>query len=472
MKTFSNRTVVLAAIAIVVAVALVAGAYTIGARQGQPAAGTIVQVARPAGAAEAAAAPTGWDTEWSQKLGVTLLEEFDSGGLPVWNPKDHPLVFITTEGPGYANQLSGAVTTPGVAIIDANTREVVASRHYDLGYEGYFEPHGLGVSLDGRWIYLPTGSSAGFGDVGSGRLLIIDAQTLNLQMVLATPTNPHHAKAFTNAQGQQLVLAYGFREGNFYVLDPNDNNRVVGGVANADLKARGYLAFVNPSGKYMFISIRPPSGMEVHGGVAIVDTETWEVVRGIETGGSPIWAEFSADGKYAYVSNGHDSTVSKIDISSEDVAAWEVVGEARAGTEGPYGLRLSWDEKQLWTVGKGEGSHNLGITMGLVNPETMGRPVGEFYTGCARADHATLHPDPSLNQIWVTCNASFETIVFDMEKKEVTARIPMPSGGSTHSGSFVRYNPDFSGEVLSDQNGLHGSALEQKRTLITATASK
>jgi len=67
--------------------------------------------------------------------------------------------------------------------------------------------------------------------------------------------------------------------------------------------------------------------------------------------------------------------------------------------------------------------------------------------------------------LWITCNSSFEVVVFDLDQRKVTARIPTPNGGSTHSGAFVRYT-GWSGEVLSDHNGLHGQALALKRKLL------
>src|SRR6266545_2891117 len=77
----------------------------------------------------ALSADDGWATPLATKLGVSLEKRFDSSGPDAWDPKKHPLVFITTEGPGYGGLLSG-VTLPGIAIVDADTREVVTSRHY------------------------------------------------------------------------------------------------------------------------------------------------------------------------------------------------------------------------------------------------------------------------------------------------------------------------------------------------------
>ena len=48
-----------------------------------------------------------WATPWSELVGVTLEYTFDSDGPDAWDPTEHPLVFITTEGPGYGGLLSG-----------------------------------------------------------------------------------------------------------------------------------------------------------------------------------------------------------------------------------------------------------------------------------------------------------------------------------------------------------------------------
>ena len=66
-------------------------------------------------------------------------------------------------------------------------------------------------------------------------------------------------------------------------------------------------------------------------------------------------------------------------------------------------------------------------------------------------------------------NASFEVVVFDLDLREVSARIPLPNGGSTHSGAFVTYPDGWNepGVTVSDHNGLQGEALEMKRKLMS-----
>ena len=459
MKISKKWTGVMSIIA-VVAIMLVVGAC--GAqRAGKSSA--VVQVSTPVEAPQAVSS-SDWDTEWSQMIGVRLLERFDSSGDPAWDPQKHPLVFVTTIGPGYGGLLGG-LTLPGIAIIDAKTKKVVTYRTYDLGYEAYFEPHGLAVSPGGEWIYLPTGEGR-----AKGRWLIINARTLKLDKIVASPGRPHHANSFIDAAGHDRVLAYGWDHG-AYVFDPRDDNRVVGGVTPTTMGTNSYLYFVDPSGAEMYASGREPgsvrqTGSDVKSIVSVVDTESWEVLEWFEAHDStPVWVAFSADGKYAYVSGGHESIVVQYDRMESEVA-----NIVRAGVEGPYGVHLNWLDNELWTIGKGEGSHNLGKVIGLIDMSSSrwksGRPSDQFYTGGIRGDHGTLHPDPELNEMWITYNSSFEIVVFDLGKREVKSRIPMPEGGSTHSGAFVQYNPDFTGSVLSDHNGLQGAALEKKRSMI------
>jgi len=415
-----------------------------------------------------------WTTPLAEKLGVELIEDFDSSGEAAWDPTAHPDVFITTEGPGYGGLLSG-VEKPGVAIYDAYTHELVASMQVDvdaLGWDSVFEPHGLGVSPDGEWIYLPSGDGASFG-AGEGRFLIINAKTLKLDKVIRTMGRPHHAKMFKSESGKEYSYGYGWGQP-LFVMDPKKDNKVVGGLDFNDMGIEGYLYFVSPDGGEMIASGRFRQGSArnaLHDNVMVrIDTETWEMIDYVPVNDStPVWVSFASDGKHAYFSGGHSSQVFKYDMQAN-----EVVAHSRAGVEGPYGVHLGWNDTDLYTIGKGEGSHNRGKVVGLIDAELMEvstRPVNQFTTDCLRGDHGTLHPNPDVNELWVTCNSSFETVVFDLDLKEVTDRIPTPNGGSTHSGAFVQYD-GWDGEVQADQNGLHGAALAKKRELLGLTGAR
>ncbi len=423
------------------------------------------------------AALSDWDTPFSQALGIHLLQKLDSSGPDAWDWKTHRAVFISSEGPGYGGFVS-KVKTPGLTIIDAYTYQVIASQHYDLGYDEYFESHGLGVSPDGKWIYVPTGDLKNRAAGNAGRILIVNAKTLKVDMILSTKSMPHHLKSWTSPEGKGLVMGedfnaqaikFGIRPGSgVYVLDPNDNNRVVGGINADSLQANPYLSFASPKGDFFYIGLPPGQssdpdiGHHLEGMWAVVDTKTWEPVKYYMGGFDPIWTAFSSDGKFAYLCDGGSDEVFKVDTDAK-----KVIGKARSSVHGGYGCHLGWDETKLWVIEKGEASHNRGKNIGLVDAKLM-LPLDNYNTAWLRADHGTLMPDPARNELWVTANSSFEVVVWDMTNNQVKMRIPTPNGGSTHSGAFVWYKADGSGEVLSDQNGTHGEARDAQAKIAAA----
>jgi DNA-binding beta-propeller fold protein YncE len=415
-----------------------------------------------------------WGNEWSDRVGAHLEYSFDSSGPDAWDAKKHSTVFFTTEGPGYGGLLSG-VSLPGVAIFDGDTREAVATKSYDVlswGWKNVFEPHGLGTSPDGKWIYLATGEGS-FMTTGehAGRFLVINARTLKIDKVIKLQGQAHHAKSYRTPEGEQRVILYGWSQP-LLVLDPDNDNRPVGSVTHQDQGSEAYQYFPSPNGDLIVgLGRYRDFDMRKHlkdNPIWLIDPKTWKVKKWIAVGDSALaWASFSSDSKYLYVTGARNSIVIQVDLHEQ-----EVITEQRAGVDGPYGNHFGWDDRFIYTIGKGEESHNRGKVLGMVDVDTMlvpgSRAMNQFYTGCVRGDHGTLHPDPEANELWISCNASFEVVVFDLDRLEVTARLPLPNGGSTHSGGFVIYPNgwDDIGETVSDQAGLQGSALEMKRKII------
>src|SRR5688572_18180659 len=94
------------------------------------------------------ARPSGWDTAESVRGRIRLLATYDSSGPDAWDVKAHPLVYFTSEG------VERPPMKSGVQVIDANARKVIASALFDLGEEVTENPHGVGISPDGRWLYI------------------------------------------------------------------------------------------------------------------------------------------------------------------------------------------------------------------------------------------------------------------------------------------------------------------------------
>ena len=77
----------------------------------------------------------------------------------------------------------------------------------DPAYSTKLSSHGIGVSPDGKYTYLPSMTSIGAAEGTTPEYtLVLDTRTLKLYQVLATGGTPHHVKAFRDANGRQLVL--------------------------------------------------------------------------------------------------------------------------------------------------------------------------------------------------------------------------------------------------------------------------
>ncbi|MBI3979155.1 MAG: hypothetical protein HY331_13305 [Chloroflexi bacterium] len=409
----------------------------------------------------AGAQPSGWDTKESIRGGLKLVATYDSSGPDAWSAKDHPMVYFSSEG---GNDLYA-----GLHIVDAASKTVVASARYELGaYK--VSPHTVGVSPDGKWAYLQGGRTVD--GKNEDVTLIVNARTLKLDKILKQESlfqgatrvqRLHHVISFVDTKGQdRVVLEYGFGSsgGPHFLIDPKENNKVVMAITTEDT---GYwmghpFLTVDPARKFLYVGLKMAAWADHTkdvGGLAKINLDTRAVTIIPGVGEHLIGMSHTADGKFLYVNDGHDSMVYKIDTEKN-----EVVGKTSAGVAGPYGLALNWDETELFSVGKGEGSHNTGSVLGvidlvdfrtkrgIINPIPLG---GEGKV--ASIDHALLHPDPKLNELWVSNMAGDQTIVLDLKTRTVKARIPTPNKGNTHSGAFVQYNADWTGKVLADHGG-------------------
>lgn len=446
---------------------------------------TVVQLGQlqpvPAGAQ-----PSGWDTPESIRGGMKLLASYDSSGPDAWDVKAHPMVYFTSQGGDDLSPLKKTRPFPGFQIIDAYTKEVVKAAGFDLGTKIQAFPHGIGVSPNGKWIYVPTGVDADSGNSATGgksRLLVVNARTLKVDKVLVHLTGGvHHVVAFKDWQGRDRILL-GSNVGSTFILDPNDNHRVVRAITTSDVPSQEgrighpYLT-VDPTGRFVYQALRPgvAFGEAATAGIAKVNLETGAItfISGLGEKGNPIGMAHTADGKFTYANDGHNSHVYKIDNATN-----KVVGVTSAGVAGPYGLAFNWDEGLLYTIGKGEGSHNTGAVVGVVDTKTFRQSTALSYNmpiylgGSARSiDHGILHPDPNVNELWISNMRGWETIVLDLNTHKVKAYIPNPNGGNTHSGGFVRYNPDWTGELLADMGGPMKAMYATMLAKVRAAAAK
>src|SRR5687768_4862029 len=425
------------------------------------------------------AQPTGWDTAESIRGRIRLLATYDSSGPDAWDVRAHPLVYFTSEGVESGRNGSTA-NRSGVQVIDAYAKKVIASALFDLGEEVTENPHGVGISPDGRWLYL--GQMQRVKATGQGRtvLMIVNARTLKLDRTLEGPRVDwfHHITAFKDWQGRDRVMvAFGRNAGGgpHWLLDPNDNNRVVRAITIEDIgyKIGHPYPTVDPTGRFVYVSVfAPPWRAQLHntGGVAKLNLETGAVTIIPFVGDNPIGMAHTSDGRFTYVNDAESSFVYKIDNTTNTV-----VGSMSAGVAGPYGLVLNWDETLIYPIGKGEGGIGVGSVVGVLEAVTLSSPRRWMRQlpiplggSASSIDHGILHPDPKVNELWISNMNGWETIVLDLNTHKVNAYIPTPNGGDTHSGGFVRYTPDWKGELLADMGGPKRAVRELMRQRVAA----
>ena len=444
---------------------------------------------------------TGWGNAWTSEFILSLAAEFtnSSQGPAAWDAAAHPDVYITTNTIG-GGDFSATASGTGLCIIDAITQQVVVCRQYSVaGITNYFGAMGSAVSMDGRYIYLPTMNEGYTNAAQSGMTFVIDARTLLVHQIIYSEGAPHHCAAFRLYNGTDVVDCYtdgtsggAPRTANdttpvltaFWIMNPTKDNEVIGGVSTATLQAPYYLAFAGPDGQHLFMGTRTQTtgfgtinlnSFSSTGEIMVVDMSTWQPVKYYASMGSDVvWCSITADGHYTYCDDATSDTIMKID----NVQQLEV-GALRAGTYAPYGMVLNYNQTELIVTGKGEAGGQFGKTYGVVNLASM-TPVAQVTlpTPVQDIDHVLLNPF-NVQQVWGSSNSGggatgqlafaapglnvgpFGDISFNTVTNTFGSEIV--HSGSSHNGAFVSYtvNPDgtWTGQMQSDHNGLHGPAL-------------
>ena len=399
--------------------------------------------------------------QWMEYLGVRLVESRDPSGPQAWTPEAGKTYFFTNESTTW-----GATNTRnGIVVIDAATKKVVAQSKLPDEYSVGYSSHGIAVSADAKYVYLPALGKRSF-------TLVVDARTFKIAKVYESLGRPHHINNFRTADGKEQILVTDFgwnwAGSGFYVIDPSQDNKIVGGMSRNDFSGHPYVVS-NEAGKFIYATVpAPTSALREHmeGYLAKIDTTTWKVVLAVPMI-DPIWPEITADGKFAWVTLGGPSKILKVDLT-----AGKVLEEISTGP-GPWGARLSYDETKLYVADKGEtgGYGQQGRTLTIV--DTAIPIVTNVVLIGVTTDHAILSPDGK--EVWTTSNADRAINVVDTATEKVTATIKMPNDGDTHGSTFVRYEKDAKGEILgtvtSSFTGLRGPArAEQLKAIAQSRA--
>jgi DNA-binding beta-propeller fold protein YncE/plastocyanin len=375
----------------------------------------------------------------------------DPKSIPsTFKPEPGGLYFYTNTSIAY----NSTANFPWVIVIDAKTKKIVAGAEIT---DVLTSPHGIGVSPDGKQVYLPAGSVpaavtvAADGSKIAAGVAVVDALTLKLTQKIGTNDRPHHIQVLNDKL--MMIDAWG-TEQNLMILDPADHNKLVKIVGAKDWGGTPYIGFPSPDGKYVYMTVRPAAGSNnPDSWLSRINIETWAIERVVDLGGEgAVWTAFGRDGKYVYVTVPGEDHVVKIDMLSTPP---KVVGTAATG-RGPYGVNLSADEKTLFVVSKGEGGRGQrGGTFVTIDAETM-RVLVEVPACLAfvcQPDHAVLSPDGT--EFWIDNNMGYID-VFDIQTLALKAELTMPFLGDPHGGVFVQYDKDLKGHVVMDTGGPRG----------------
>ncbi len=415
------------------------------------------QPAAPAGGLAAPSlGPNLLASTWPERLGIIVSELIPAAGTPVLNPKPGDLWFFSNSSTAW-----GATNTQNaVWVIDAKTKQTVAEV---APFDGAGNSsHGIAVSGDAKFIYLPMLGKDNHIDV-------LDGRTLEVVQTIKTLGRPHHHKLWhdPNTNKDYIIgedFNWNWTGSGFYVIDPSQNNAIVGGLSNGDFEGNPYVSTAAPDGSFIVVTVPAPNPAfrdKMDGWVAKIDPKTWKIV-GMTPMVDPLYPVVSLDGNYIYVTSGGEARIHKINAKT-----MEDEGEVQTGP-GPWGATLSYDQTRLYTADKGEGPgyNQQGHTSTIIDLQTMG-VVSVVNIGLT-TDHALLSPDGK--EVWYTSNAEHGIYVLDTATNEVTF-VKDPADGDIHGGVWVQYKDDGKGgvvgEVVADYAGLHGSALEAQRQYVS-----
>ncbi len=402
---------------------------------------------------------------WAEYFGVTVEQTLDGRGPQLVNPKPGQLYFYTNSGTAW-----GATNTKNsVVIFDATNmkrwKHVATTNlpdEYSLGYSS----HGANVSADGRWIYLQSMSNPG----RPSRLLVIDGFTLKIVKVFRSGAGGfggHHVNNFTGPDGHDYIMNvdfnWNFGGGGAWVIDPSRDHEIVGGISRRDI-SNPYVMSGDVGGPFMYATVPAAVAAQrgtVEGTLTKIDLTNWKVL-GTAPVMDPIWVEPTQDGKIAWVTEGDESRVAKIDLG-----AMKVLAHIRSGP-GPWGARLSCDETQLFVADKGEaaGYNQNGRTITVIDTRYTG--VTDSVNTGRTTDHIIL--SPGCKYVVGSSNADHTLSIYDVDTHELVQVVKVPNDGDVHAGTFVRWQSNGKGgvvgEVVSDITGLRGSARLAQQALI------
>lgn len=162
-------------------------------------------------------------------------------------------------------------------------------------------------------------------------------------------------------------------------------------------------------GKLLYVTM-PKAGQ-----VAVIDTESFKLLRNIEAGSSPFRIALQPDGKYLWIGNngeGSDSGVTVLDTASGKRAAWLPTGS------GHHEIAFSNDSRRAFVSNRDSG------TVSIIDVQQL-KKITDLETGLQPVSIAFSHLSKNL---YVAHEGDGSVVVIDGLKPVVAGRIPLEAG--------------------------------------------
>jgi len=223
----------------------------------------------------------------------------------------HPAHVVLTPDGRFAYVTNGGENT--VSVVDTDTRHVVAT----IPVGTY--PHGIRISPDGKQAYVA--------NLKGGTVSVIDTEAR--KELAQIPVGKGPAQVGFTPDGR-LAFASLSQEEKVAVIDPA-SRKVIKKVAVGTVPIQVY---ATPDSRLLFVANQ---GTKKRPGktVSVINLETLEAAKTIETGPGAHGVVVDRDGRYAYVTNIYANSVSVLDVKDLKVVATIPVGK------GPNGISLT-----------------------------------------------------------------------------------------------------------------------------------
>jgi len=266
-------------------------------------------------------------------------------------------------------------------------------------------------------------------------ILLGEAGVDHSKMSAASFMYPHHislnklkTKLVIGVPNMDLSLGHsaqphgGKEKGNIVVVDARTGETL----KVLELTKPCHNAIFSPDDKEIWAS-----QMEMEGKILVYDAQTYTLKNTVKVGKMPAEVTFSYDGKIAFVTNGHDNTVSAIDASTKVMLKTISVGK------NPVGAWTGVDNKNYC-------DNEDGKTVSVINANTLNveNTIDLGFT----PDYVAFLP--TLQEVWVTGGKEGKVSFFKLNNGNYTKTGEVVTGAGAHA---IQFSQDYKTAYVTNQ---------------------